>query len=48
MEPDQAADVIGALEPEERTAVLSALELAPSFEPAQDLLLEIHDARTRS
>jgi tetratricopeptide (TPR) repeat protein len=28
-----------------RRAVLEALELAPSFEAAQELLLEIHDAR---
>jgi len=29
-----------------RRSVLQALELAPEFEAAQDLLLEIHDART--
>jgi tetratricopeptide (TPR) repeat protein len=29
-----------------RRAVLQALELAPEFEAAQDLLLEIHDATT--
>ena len=29
-----------------RRTVLQALELAPEFEAAQDLLLEIHDART--
>ena len=31
---------------EARRAVLRSLEIAPSFEAAQDLLLEIHDART--
>ncbi len=30
---------------EARRAVLQSLEIAPSFEAAQDLLLEIHDAR---
>jgi tetratricopeptide (TPR) repeat protein len=36
----RADDLDGA-----RRAVLTSLDLAPSFEPAQDLLLEIHDAR---